>query len=117
MKLRLSVFKRKKLKDYRRHYIRFAVVDLDRSREYPTNFVCMLPRNIKPKNGYNTNFERKFKDKSAKLANKLLKRSLKVEKDWEVKEEIRERLDLLKTKPEGYKRKTRLFFHGHYNLR
>jgi hypothetical protein len=91
-------------------------VDVERSEKYPTNFVCILPKNIKPKNGYHTKFEREFKDKSAKLAKKLLNRSLKVEEDWEVREEIKERLDLLKTKPEGYKRKTRLFFQGYHNL-
>jgi hypothetical protein len=110
----LSIFKKDNLDDYsRRHKIRFAVVDLERSKEYPVNFVCILPKQIKANNGHYTKFERKFGDKSLELAKKLLKRSLRAEKDWEVKEEIRERLDLLKPKPEGCPRKTRAFVRCH----
>lgn len=97
LKLSLSIFKREKLNDYSgKKRIRFAVVDLDRSKEYPINFVCILPRHFKANGGHHTRFQRKFGDKSLDLAKKLLKRSLKAENDWEVKEEIRERLELLK---------------------
>jgi hypothetical protein len=99
LKLSLSIFKREKLDDYsRRDYIRFVVVDLDRSKDYPANFVCILPKNIKLNGKCHTKFERKFGDNSLELATKLLTRSLRVERNREVKEEIRERLDLLKPK-------------------
>jgi hypothetical protein len=111
LKLRLSIFKRKELKDCpRRYYIRFAVVDIERSRGYPTNFVCILPKNIKRKKGYQTRFERKFKESSVKLAKKLLKHSLKAEEDWKVKQEIRERLELLKQRPQRNTIKKRSYF-------
>ena len=99
MKLSLSIFKREELTDYTdKNYIRFAVVDLDRSRKYPANFVCILPKNIKLNGVHHNKFEKKFGDESLDLAEKLLKRSLKAQNDWKVKEEIRERLKLLKPK-------------------
>ncbi len=117
MNLRLSIFKREELNDYpHRHYIKFAVVDLEKSEEYPSNFVCILPKNIKAKSGYYTKFERRFGNKSLDLAKKLLKRSLKAEKDWEVKAEIRERLELLKPKSQRNIRKNRLSFRSFKNF-
>ena len=93
----MSIFKREKSNGYHgRNCIRFAVVDLERSRRYPVNFVCVLPKNIRAKSGNRTEFEREFGDASLDLAEKLLKHSLKAEDDWEVKREIRERLKLLK---------------------
>lgn len=116
MKLSLSIFKREELNDYScRHYIRFAVVDLDRSKEYPVNFVCLLPKRIKENNGYHTKFERKFGDNSLGLAEKLLKRSLKAENDWEIKAEIRQRLELLKPKPQKNIKK-RSYFSSYKNF-
>jgi hypothetical protein len=101
LKLRLSIFKKEELNDYPgKNNIRFVIVDRERSRKYPLNFVCILPKKIKANGRHHTNFERKFGDKSLELAKKLLKRSLKSEKDWEVKEEIRERLEMLKPKPQ-----------------
>ena len=99
-----------------RNNIRFAVVDLDRSREYPVNFVCILPKQIKANGKNHTKFERKFGDDSLDLAEKLLKRSLKAENDWEVKEEIRERLDLLKPKPPKTIRKNWARFRRYQNF-
>ena len=107
MKLSLSIFKRYELNDYsRKDYIKFAVVDLETSKEYPANFVCILPRNIRPNDKNASNFERKFGDESLDLANKLLKNALRVERDKEIKTEIRERLSLLRSKPQGRLRKT-----------
>ena len=107
MKLSLSIFKRYELNDYsRKDYIKFAVVDLETSREYPANFVCMLPRNIRSNNKNASIFERKFGDESLDLANKLLEDALRVERDQEIKAEIRERLSLLKSKPQSRRRKT-----------
>ena len=106
LKLRLFISKRNELNDYsRKDYIRFVVVDLDKSRQYPTNFVCILPKNIKLTGKKTTKFERMFEDDSSELAKKLLKRALRAEEDWEVKAEIRKRLNLLKPKP-GYVART-----------
>jgi hypothetical protein len=97
LKLSLSIFKREGMNDYSgKKHIRFAVVDLDRSKEYPINFVCILPRNIRVNGKNRTEFEKTFENESLNIAGKLLESSLKAENDWEVKEEIRERLGLLK---------------------
>lgn len=42
-----------------------------------------------------------FEDDSLELAKKLLKRALRAEEDWEVKAEIRKRLELLTPKPQN----------------
>ena len=99
LKLSLSVFKREDLNDYSgKNRIRFAVVDLDKSKEYPVNFVCILPKNIRANGENRTAFERTFGKGSLNIAGKLLENSLKAENDWEVKTEIRQRLELLKQK-------------------
>jgi hypothetical protein len=97
LKLSLLILTRDLLNDYTvKKRIKFVVIDLDRSREYPLNFVCILPKQIKENDGHHTKFERRFGDESLELAKKLLRRSLKAENDWEIKEAIRERLKLLK---------------------
>jgi hypothetical protein len=102
LKLRLFISKRSELNDYsRKGYIRFVVVDLDRSKKYPANFVCILPKNIKPTGKKATKFEKMFENDSLELAKKLLKRALRAEEDWEVKAEIRKRLELLRQKPQN----------------
>jgi hypothetical protein len=102
LKLRLFISKRNELNDYsRKGYIRFVVVDLDRSKKYPANFVCILPKNIKPTGSKATKFEKMFEDESLELAKKLLKHALRAEEDWEVKAEIRKRLELLNPKPQN----------------
>ena len=111
MKLRL-LSKRNELNDYSlKGYIRFAVVDLSRSKKYPANFICLLPKNIKASGKRNSKFERKFGDNSLELARGLLKRALRAESDREIKAEIIKRLDLLKPKPYGYARKARTYSH------
>jgi hypothetical protein len=102
LKFRLFISKRSELNDYsRKGYIRFVVVDLDRSKKYPANFICILPKNIKPTGKKATKFEKMFEDDSLELAKKLLKRALRAEEDWEVKAEIRKRLELLTPKPQN----------------
>ncbi|MCW3997105.1 MAG: hypothetical protein NWF10_00860 [Candidatus Bathyarchaeota archaeon] len=78
--------------------IRFAVIDLDISRKYPINFVCVLPKNINPKIKMQTHFQMKFKEESLELAKNLLKRALKKEKDEDKILEIKKRLKILSPK-------------------
>jgi len=77
---------------------RFAVVDLDTGKEYPLNFVCMLPIQLKPTGkGFNV-FVKVFGDKSLEQARALLTGALETEDDSEVKAEITKRLKLLDPK-------------------
>jgi len=76
----------------------FAVIDLDKSKSYPQNFVCMLPVNIKTDARTPSAFQRFFGDKSIEQAKTLLIRALDSEDDSAVKAEIERRLKLLEPK-------------------
>jgi hypothetical protein len=100
LRLRLRILKYDDAADYsggRR--FRFAVVDLDRAKDYPVNFVCMLPMQIGSYGKGSNIFTRVFGDKSLEVANKLLIGALKAEDDSDVKVEIERRLKLFKPKP------------------
>jgi hypothetical protein len=79
---------------------RFAVLDLDRSLDYPANFVCLLPTKIYNEGKVNNGFFKIFGDKSLEQAKLLLTKALKSEDDPEVKAEIKRRLTLLEPKQE-----------------
>jgi hypothetical protein len=80
------------------HY-RFAVVDLDKCKNYPLNFVCMLPMKIDADGKSQSVFLQIFGDKSVEQARALLTGALETESDSEVKAEIERRLKLLEAKP------------------
>jgi hypothetical protein len=46
---------------------RFAVVDLERSKDYPLNFVCILPMRLNAKGEKRTEFEKLFGEPPADL--------------------------------------------------
>ena len=73
----------------------FAVIDLDKSKQYPQNFVSVLPRNInaivKPAN----TFERIFGNQSLEMAIQLLEKALRTRPNSETTQAIIERLKLL----------------------
>jgi hypothetical protein len=74
-----------------------VVVDLDRSKEYPLNFICVLPQIIMSP-GKNSNlFGKTFGNSSLDVARKLIYRALKKEKDSEIRKELKKRLNLLKS--------------------
>jgi hypothetical protein len=97
MKLRLHVTKKRTRDFLKPPHMRFAVVDLDISKEYPKNFVCILPVKVNPKASKPTKFHKKFKDQSQELIKKLLKQTLRKTDDQDIKKEIRKRLKRLKT--------------------
>jgi hypothetical protein len=96
---KIQVFKND-LKDYNatRTY-RFAVVDSNKSKSYPANFICMLP--LKPFTGKansNNTFSTLFGDNGREIAIGLLSDALKTERDADVKTEIERRIKLLDPK-------------------
>lgn len=100
MNVRLQVFKQDDVNGYslgRR--FRFAVVDRDKSKKYPSNFVCMLPAQISGEGKPHSIFLRVFGDKGLEQAKALLTEALETEDDSEVKAEIERRLKLLEPKP------------------
>jgi hypothetical protein len=64
---------------------RFAVVDLDKAKSYPLNFVCMLPAKINPNVKSNSVFLQVFGDKSMEQAKALLTEALATEEDSELR--------------------------------
>ena len=79
-------------------YIRIAVIDTDIPKEYPANFVCMLPRNLNQNPKKPCKFQEKFGDQSPQIIKKLLDEALETEDDIEFKNELMKRLKILKSK-------------------
>ncbi len=99
MKLKLHVTKHYTSKSYLNpRSIRFAIVDLDKSKNYPSNYVCMLPRQVYTKAKVQSKFVQKYENQSLKIAKRLLNQALKTTDDQEIKQEIRKRLRLLAPK-------------------
>lgn len=100
MNPQLFIVKSKNTRDYSlRRSIRFAIVDSDASKTYPSNFICMLPHHVSTNSENTSVFARTFGDARVEIAKKLLTEALETESDAEVKREIRERLKLLTPKP------------------
>jgi hypothetical protein len=100
MKLSLLVCRFDNAKDYSLgKRFRFAVVDLDKSKSYPSNFVCMLPMQISGKTRLESTFMQVFGDKSIEQARALLAEALETEEDADVKAEIEKRLKMLEPEP------------------
>jgi hypothetical protein len=79
--------------------MRFAVVDLNKSKSYPENFVSMLPMRIDSDGKLPNAFTKFFGNKSLETAQRLLTDALKNEGDSEIKVEIARRLNLLEPNP------------------
>lgn len=99
MDCRLQVFKREQTDNSLGKTYRFAILDSSKAKEYPANFVCMLPLKVDQGKGKTLNvFGELFGDKSVDFAIGLLKEALKTESDSEVKTEIERRLKLIDPK-------------------
>ena len=97
MDLKLLVIQ-KDTKDYLNPKYRFVVVDLAKSRKYPENFVCILPKSIKLEPNPKSTFEKVFGKKSKDLAIDLLKTAMKAGYDSRTKIAIKQRLTLYEPK-------------------
>jgi hypothetical protein len=103
MNFKLRIFRR----DYTNNlsawnYLRFAVVDLNKSRSYPENFVSILPMRIDSDEELQSAFAKFFGSESLATARGLLTEALKTEDDSEIKAEITRRLNLLDPNPAVY---------------
>ncbi len=97
MDCRLQAFKRDPIEGKIGTNVCFVVVDSNKTKSYPSNFVCVLP--LKMQKGKIVNiFGEVFGDKSLDVAMGLLKEALKTEEDSEVKTEIERRLKLIDPK-------------------
>lgn len=100
-----------KLRIFRRDYannlsawnnLRFAVVDLNKSKSYPENFVSLLPMRINSDGKLSNAFTKFFGNESLATARGLLTEALRTEDDFEIKVEITRRLNLLEPNPVVY---------------
>jgi hypothetical protein len=96
MKVRLKAFS-EETSHSGRHY-RFAVINTEKSCEYPSNFVCLLPTVINNDERIQNAFSKMFGDKSQEQAELLLNMALRNESECVVKDEIRRRLALIAPK-------------------
>ena len=99
MEFKLQVFTQDYMEgNYLGKHYRFAVIDSDKSKEYPSNFICMLPSQISVDQKKNSVFSKLFGEKCEEQAKTLLTRALVSESNSEVKTEIERRLKLLDPK-------------------
>jgi hypothetical protein len=72
--------------------IQLVVVDLDRSKRYPLNFVCVLPRYFRILEKRSSKFAKLFGEKSLPTAKKLLEEASQQEDDPEIQTVIHKRI-------------------------
>jgi hypothetical protein len=77
--------------------VQIVVVDLDKSKKYPQNFVCILPQATTSGGKTSNIFNKVFGQNSLEVAKKLLHRALKREQDDDIRKELQTRLKTLKT--------------------
>jgi hypothetical protein len=78
------------------------VVDMNKSKSYPENFVSMLPMRIDSDGKLPNAFTKFFGNESLATARGLLTEALKTVDDYEIKAEITRRLTLLDPNPVVY---------------
>jgi len=95
LKYQLCILKHDDARDWGggQQRFRFTVVNLDKAKDYPLNFVCILPMRLN--SNFKSSFEQRFGDESLKIAKKLLTDALRSEADEGVRDEIGRRLKLL----------------------
>ena len=102
MNLKLHITKNYNVEDYTKaEHIRIAVVDTDISKDYPANFVCMLPRTNNPNATIQNKFQEKYGNQSGEIIKKLLDQALKTTDDQDLKKELLKRLNILNPKPKN----------------
>jgi hypothetical protein len=77
----------------------FAVLDLDKAKTYPRNYVCLLPKIIDNTHKSTNKFLEIYGKESCQIAVELLTRALRSEADVIVRNEIEKRLKALQSKP------------------
>lgn len=76
--------------------VQVVVVDLDKSKNYPLNFVCIFPQKAMSLGKPSNIFSKVFGTSSLDVAIKLLHKALKNETDNEIRKELTKRLTALK---------------------
>jgi len=90
MNLRLFAFKSGNPK--LDNHVQLVVVDLDKGKQYPLNFVCILPRYLRLLERRSSNFAKIFGEKSVCIAKNLLDEAKHREEDPEIQKVINKRI-------------------------
>jgi hypothetical protein len=72
--------------------IKLVVVDLDKGKRYPLNFVCVLPRYLRLLEKRSSNFAKIFGGKSLHVAKNLLVEARHREEDPQIQKVINKRI-------------------------
>ncbi len=72
--------------------VQLVVVDLDKGKRYPLNFVCILPRYLRLLEKRSSNFANIFGEKSLCVAKNLLVEAKHVEEDPDIQKAISKRI-------------------------
>jgi hypothetical protein len=79
--------------------VQLVVVDLDKNKRYPLNFVCVLPRYLRLLEKRSSNFAKIFGDKSLCTAKNLLVEAKHREEDPDIQKVITKRIKEIESKP------------------
>ena len=96
MNLKLYAIKRGNLKLDRN--VQLVVVDLDKGKRYPLNFVCILPRYLRLLEKRSSNFANIFGEKSLCVAKDLLTEAKDEEEDPDIQKAISKRIKAIEHK-------------------
>lgn len=72
--------------------VQLVVVDLDRGKRYPLNFVCVLPRYLRLLEKRSSNFAKIFGERSLGVAKNLLVEAKHIEEDPAIQKVISKRI-------------------------
>ncbi len=97
-KLNLKIYAIKNSNPPQFNNIQLVVVDLDKSKRYPLNFVCVLPRYFRILEKRSSKFAKLFGEKSLYTAKKLLIDAFRSEDDPEIKTAINKRIKAIDSK-------------------
>jgi hypothetical protein len=90
LNLKLYAIKREKQK--LNSCVQLVVVDLDKSKRYPLNFVCVLPQYLRLLEKRSSNFAKIFGGKSIPVAKNLLVEAKHREEDPDIQKVISKRM-------------------------
>ena len=80
--------------------VQLVVVDLDKSKHYPLNFVCILPQYLRLLETRSSNFAKIFGRKSVPVAKNLLDEAKHREADPDIQRVINKRMKAIDSEPD-----------------
>ena len=81
--------------------VQLVVVDLDKGKRYPLNFVCVLPRYLRLLERRSSNFAKIFGGKSLHLAKDLLMDAKHREEDPQIQKVINKRIKYIESEEDA----------------